>query len=371
MGGCELQLLNLCRALQKKGIDLIILYGGKLNGFNEELVEGIPAFKIPAVFFSLRIIPLYLVYFFKFKLKRTPSLFHCHALTHFNEQIGWFSKMSQVPALIKIATDGDMTALNRRLSCQSFTKVKTFIINGLFGRVRMKSYLSFSGYICLNSSIKEELKSFSIQEEKIHSIPNGVDCDRFSPVSLEEKRKIRAEFGFPLEGQLILMAARFIEEKRFSDLILAYFKIRERFPKAILVLVGDGPDRKRCEELGKGVVFRGVQREIEKYYKAADLFAFTSSHEGLPNVILEAMASALPIVATHLSGIEELIHPFEEGLLVPPKDVDAIAEALSYLLEHPEEGQKMALRAREKVVMRYSIEKIAEAFISCYQGLST
>ena len=152
----------------------------------------------------------------------------------------------------------------------------------------------------------------------------------------------------------------------------------EEVPDILLVFAGRGVMRKELEELSvklgvkKNVKFTGFVEERLKlsYYKAADVFCLPSmmKTECYPLAILEAMACGLPIVASDIGGIPDAVKSGENGLLAPPKDSEALAEAIIYLLENEDIRERMGRNGRERVE-RYSWVKIAEETEKVYEGL--
>ncbi len=359
VGGCELQLLSLAKALKNHGVDLIILYSRVAGSVSYKSAGELEFFEIPRMLYKPRLIPLYLSYLFRWKLKSLPLLFHCHAISYFTEQILSFAQSKKVPTMVKVATGGDVTALKNRI-----------------GKIGFRTYAQVDRYLSINPSIQRELEDFPIAKGKIASIPNAVDPARFFPIGEREKVSLKESLGLPRQSRFITMVARFVERKRYEDLIRAWAEIAAKYPMHMLLLVGDGEERPNCEHLAEQlniqdrVIFAGEQRDTARYFQVTDLFAFTSRLEGLPNVVLEAMSSELPILASAIPGVEEIIVPFRNGLLFPPLDVAAIVRSLTYLLAHPEEARKMGIAARKKILEEFSFEKIAPKFCALYEELA-
>jgi glycosyltransferase involved in cell wall biosynthesis len=389
IGGCELQLLSLCRALRKYNVELFVIHSRTAGSQKTLSLEGVQFLYIPWICLKLRIIPYYLRYLFRCKVGAIPHLFHCHVPAPFTEQVLWFAQEQKIPAVLKITVEGEVPALQKksqeRLSLPAcfrylFRRVplslkKEALENALFGKERLQTYSRVDRYISINPNIQEELERFLIDRARIASIPNGVDAERFKPVSEKEKREIKRALGLPVDLQYIVMAARFAERKRYEDLIFAWSLLASSYPDHCLLLIGDGEERVRCERLvdclglSSKALFAGEQVEMEKYFQVTRLFAFTSRLEGLPNVLLEAMSSALPIVATSIGGIREIVTHLQEGMLFAPGDRKALAESIKYLLDHPEEGMKMGAAARKKILSEYAFEQIAPQFAALYDSL--
>jgi len=212
-------------------------------------------------------------------------------------------------------------------------------------------------------------------KDKIVVIPNGINLDGFgTPYSKEEyKEKLR----LPVDEKVILFVGNLSPYKGPDILVRAISKVIKHVPDAKLIFVGKGVMKKELEMLSKNlgikenVRFTGFIDDNLKlfYYKAADVFCLPSMMrtECYPLVILEAMACNLPIVASNIGGIPDAVKNGENGLLVSPKDPEALSDAIIYLLENEEVRERMGRNGRKKVE-RYSWEKIAEETEKIYKG---
>ena len=209
--------------------------------------------------------------------------------------------------------------------------------------------------------------------DKIVVIPNGVNIEEFDiPYSKEECRK---RLRLPLDKKILLFFGYLSPYKGPDVLIKAMSKIIKHVPDVELVFVGKGVMREELELLSKdlgiekNVRFAGFVEDGLKplYYKAADVFCLPAmmGTECYPLTILEAMTCAVPIVASKIGGIPDAVKDGENGLLVPPKDSDALADAIIYLLENEDVREKMGKKERKKVE-NYSWERIAAATEKVY-----
>ena len=203
--------------------------------------------------------------------------------------------------------------------------------------------------------------------DKIVVIPNGINLEGFNV--RYSKKECREKLGLPL-GKKILLYFGYLSPYKGPDvLVKAMTKIIKDVPDAELVFAGKGVMREELEMLSKdlgiekNVKFAGFVEERLKplYYKAADVFCLpsTMSTESFGIVNLEAMACGVPIVASKIGGVPDVVKDGENGLLAPPKDSDALADAIIYLLENDEVREKMGKSGREKV-KDYSWGRIAE-----------
>ncbi len=185
----------------------------------------------------------------------------------------------------------------------------------------------------------------------------------------------RRELDLPADARIVLSVGRLSKEKGHADLIRAMVHVRRMSDlQILLVIVGDGPERTRLEalcarlDIAGAVRMVGYQHDVSAYYEAADVFALTSQTEGSPNVLLEAMVAGVPIVATAVGGVGEMIHDGENGLLVPSGDEEAIARAIVTLLEST--GLSLALTgAARKSLADYSPERYYDSVRSVFEKI--
>jgi glycosyltransferase involved in cell wall biosynthesis len=143
-----------------------------------------------------------------------------------------------------------------------------------------------------------------------------------------------------------------------------------------LDIVGDGPEmaalRQKAERLSlSGMVgFAGPVIDVLPHYHAADIFVLPSRSEGLPNVVLEAMASGLPVIATAVGGVPDIVQDRVSGLLVPPGDAGALRCALRELIENPHLSEDIGARARQDAVERFSLAAVADSYSKLYLELA-
>jgi glycosyltransferase involved in cell wall biosynthesis len=173
----------------------------------------------------------------------------------------------------------------------------------------------------------------------------------------------------------IVFVSRLILRKGLQFLIEAIPDIRKQVSNPFVIkVIGDGPDKEKflqqIEHLGVSEHFKFYgyveHDKLPEYYLDADVFILPSLAEGMPNVVLEAMGSGLPIVATRVAGSEELVQHGENGFLVAPKDVNAIAQALSTLINEKMLRERMGRRSKE-IARQYTWEFVTEQYIVLYQ----
>ncbi len=231
------------------------------------------------------------------------------------------------------------------------------------------------GIVCQSEQFKDELLKAGVRESLITILSNGIELERFQS---QDRKKARRKLALPADAPVVLTVGRLSPSKGHTHLLEAAAAIRERIPGALFVWVGDGDLRAELESeaaargLSDAVIFAGSQNQsrIPLWLSAADVFALPSLLDGSPNILLEAMACGLPIVATTVGGIPEMISDTQDGLLVPPASAEALARKLTDLLEDPVYRDLLSQNAQETVRTRYGTwQAQTQRLKEIYQGL--
>ena len=220
--------------------------------------------------------------------------------------------------------------------------------------------------VTTNYRFARMLEARGVARSRITVLHNAV---RDMRTDAGEVSALRRKLGLETHDRVVLCVGRLSHEKGHAYLIRAARSWRGR---ARLVIAGEGPDRPRLERLAHetgctdSVVFAGLTSSVAPFYAMADVFVLPSLSEGSPNVLLEAMAAGLPIVATEAGGIPEIAVDGVTGLLVPPRDVDALACAVNALLENRSRGARLAAVAKSMAGQRYTPERRAAVLAAVY-----
>jgi len=222
---------------------------------------------------------------------------------------------------------------------------------------------------------KVEIQTGGTSPERVVTIHNGVNADLFRPKEKAEAARAREELKIP-EGALVMGAVgRLHPAKGYSDLLKALVSVRNQFPGVILLIVGEGELHQeleaRSQALGLGgcVIFTGSRVDVADILPAIDLLVLSSWWEGLPNSLLEGMAGELPVVATRVGGIPEVVDDGESGLLVEPRNPMALADACVELLRDPRLREEMGRRGRRRVEERFTVESCVGQTERLYDSL--
>ena len=208
-------------------------------------------------------------------------------------------------------------------------------------------------------------------------IPNGIDVEEWKKAAVVESRADfrRKHFSASPQEKVILCVAELNSRKGQKYLIDAFKLLAEEMPNLKLVFVGDGPARKQYEKraakylLNERILFLGHQKEVAKLMSAADVFVLPSVREAFGLVLLEAAAAGVPVIATRVGGIPEIIEDFKTGLLVPSENAEALVEALRKLFQNPKGASIMRQAALDRVEILFNAKTMAEKTAEVYGEL--
>lgn len=245
------------------------------------------------------------------------------------------------------------------------------------GAFRMLAYRLTDSLADLVTNVSEDAVAAFEQKKAVPAgrmrvFNNGINPDiyRFDPA---ERHQARAELGIPTGACVLLAIGRLTDAKDYPNLLQAVGKVVHSNPDLVVLVAGQGELHDALQQqsaalgLAERVTFLGVRRDIPRLLAAADIYVLSSAWEGMPLVILEAMASERVVVATDCGGVAEALGG--TGLVVRPKDAAALASALRVALDMSEaERIRMGQLARQRVLQNYSLSAIAHKWLQLYQG---
>ena len=220
----------------------------------------------------------------------------------------------------------------------------------------------------------EQIERLGVQPDRITILHNSVKP--FVPPPQEAVQRVRREFGLADDEAVILSVGRVSQEKGHADLIRAAAALAAMSgaPQFRVVIVGDGPERERLAQLAtqlgieKRIAFAGFQRDTKPYYAMATAVAVPSHSEGSPNVVLEAMAAGLPLAANAVGGVPEILEEGVTGLMVPPRNPDAMAKALLRILSDAELRLRLGAAARARAESSHAPVAYRRTLVEFYQN---
>jgi glycosyltransferase involved in cell wall biosynthesis len=258
----------------------------------------------------------------------------------------------------------------------SGSSLVTLMRRSRLGRLELR-WLQAWAYrvMVLNEGMAEEARAAGLEPRLLLWMPNPVDTDAFAPGDSGRRQEIRARLDIPAEAAVVIFAGRLAPEKELSSLIGAFGEVVRRMPRAILILLGDGPSRGSLEEragqlgLSTSVWFAGSQPAagVPDWLQAGDLFALVSSVEGFPCSLVEAMSAGIASVVSDIPANAQLIDSGVHGLRVPVGDEARIAEAIAGLLGDPESRARMGTAARRRVLENYSTDKVVGRYEALFE----
>lgn len=359
VGGAEMHLLALTRGLVARGHSPEIFYlkgQGELAG--DFLRSGIPVQKIsmegmgeaPSAILKLR----------KIFRKTKPDLIHTHLL-----------KADSVGAVAAA-----LAGKSKRLLASKHNDERA-LLHPIFGRVHGLLSTFDRRVIVLSDHVGRFVAEHGrVSPRKIRRVYYGLD-----PLKFENAKSdgLRAELKIGEKEFVIICVARFAAQKAHTVLLDAFAKALHDIPNMRLLLVGDDPFgdyRKKAEEharllkLNDRVLFLGIRRDVPRLLAASDCFTMSSLWEGLGLVFLEAMAARLPVVATNVSAVPEVVPQGVCGLLVPPNDAEAMARAFVDIAKRNDRGRSMGEAGRIWVREKFGIDRMIDETLAILEGVA-
>ena len=227
-------------------------------------------------------------------------------------------------------------------------------------------------YLVNSQAIVEELASRGgLARGKMQVIHNGIDLARLPPFE-PERTAARAALGFDPARRLVAQVGRLEAQKDYPTYLAAAARIATTVADVDFLVVGEGGLRASLEAeaarlgIADRVRFTGVRHDVPALLGAVDVCVLTSLYEGLPNVVIEAMAAGAVAVATDVGGARELIVPDETGVIVPVGRPDVVAQGTIGLLRDPARGRRMAVAARARIVERFTTEAMVRRTTAVY-----
>ena len=346
--GGERQVLELMRRQRARGDAPVLLAPASGALFSRAAAEGIPAQDVAMrgtwdLASVLRIAQI--------TRAARPHVVHWHA-----------ARAHALGAMAAVLSPGPKRVLSRRVD---------FPVRGSWGS-RLLYALPIEAIAAISVGVKDALVRSGVRESRIQVIPSGVDLAPFdAPFDREAARRA---LGVGPETILAAQVAALAPHKSQTTLLQAAALLGDRCPTLRIWIAGEGEllETLRSEhaalKLGERVRFLGFTSDVVTLLRASDLFVLSSYLEGLGTSIVDAMAASLPVVATRVGGIPELVRHGETGLLVPPRDAGALAGALLALAGDPE--RRATMGARGRVLSReFSADRTEAATRALYEHL--
>jgi glycosyltransferase involved in cell wall biosynthesis len=391
-GGQGVQLEQLCGALSRRGVPSVILCATRGRPSEWETLDGyrirrLRADLLPGSATSSHLwMPTFGARVFMALMRLGDvGVVHVHGFHDGFLGARAFCRLRRVPLVFEMTLMGADDPLS------------IFASRPVGARLRHEAFRRADAYVAMSKAFLPSYAAAAMPPDRLHVIPQGVDTRRFRPPDDDLRRRARAEAGCGEEDPLIVFAGSLIERKGIDVLLAAWSRVHASRPSTRLVLVGrdDFPAGSadavfldthlgHLPEAARHAVRRlGLREDPERFFSAADVFAFPSRREGFGTVIIEAMSCGLPSVVADMPGITDFV--FEspatqegaapdvpDGIVVPQDDPDALAAALLDCLAHPARAAAIGQKARATVRERFDLDAvIAPAYERLYAELTS
>ena len=337
VGGAEVQAGRIAGALQRRGLSVAVLTR-RLAGL--PVVDRIAGIEIARRIRVVRVRHLFGLTFF------LSSLWQLwRQRRHYDVGlVRWWTRRPVIVTGLSTGSGSDFAVLR----------------NTLGGRMWLALARRADRVVVLGDVSRREALRAGVCPQRLALIPNGVDTRQFTPARRQ-----------PLPGRIVCVG-RLVPVKGFDVLLDALARLPADCPGWTLEFAGDGPERDRlaarAAELGLGsrVTFCGLQQDVAPLLARAALFVLPSRYEGMPNALLEAMASGCAVIATRVGAVADMLQHDRNGLLVPPGDADALARQLHRLLCAPQEACRLGNAAAATAGETYALEHVAARYARLY-----
>jgi len=285
------------------------------------------------------------------------------------------------PTVLKADSSGEMSGEYFRTGLRSLGLSPEGRLTRFFLSRRNALLQRADRFVCLSQEMRDEFIGAGIPPQRIVTIPNGVDTERFRPADPEERLALRRVLSLP-EGLVVIYTGRLVRYKGVPELLEAWRVIASEYPEACLVLVGEGGgDQQACEAqlrqdvaahgLTASVRFTGAVDNVEDWLRAADIFVFPTHDEAFGLSVVEAMACGLAVVSTRVGGLADIVRDGENAVAVPPGSPERLAEALRVLLDDPGYRERLGSAAREHARAHYDVDVVCDAYRKLLSDLSS
>lgn len=257
------------------------------------------------------------------------------------------------------------------------------VLHGYFGPLKSRAFRLLerllarvtTRLIAVSPQVRDDLVSLGVAPaEKFTVVRLGVELGERVRTEVAGG-EARARLGIAPDRFVVGWVGRMTGVKRTDDVLESLARLRERGVDAVLLMVGDGPDRDAVERRASllGIVrhcyFLGYQEDVSGWYQAFDAMILPSANEGTPVVVIEALAAGCPVVATSVGGVPDVVQEGVDGFLVPAGDVEQLAERLARLAGDPELRSRMGEAGRESIPARYAVERLVGDVDELYRSL--
>lgn len=360
--GAEMVLLNLVDEQLKVGLSPLILSAGTHDISEKPLEKAALARGLPFITWRMRaglnILQAWKI--MRFAQKEGFQLFHSHGYK-FNILIGAFPlSLRLIPLLV---------TLHGHVNASRYTKMWVYELLDNFFLRRVDSI------VLVNSRMRDldAVRNFDLS--RVHEIANGIPTNRDKHIDISNDFQVQ-DF-LKKHSPIVGAVGRLSYEKGLCYLVDAFSKLRTTYPELGLLIIGEGSEHANLKReiqqkgIADHVLMPGYRYSIPAYLSKLSVFVMPSLTEGLPIVLLEAMLESVPVVASNVGGIPEVLDQGRYGKLVYPKRPDQLSEAIDQVLNNIRQAKKIALEGRQRIIDYYSISSMEYSYRQLYLSLLT
>jgi glycosyltransferase involved in cell wall biosynthesis len=358
--GAEVQMATLLRALARRSdlrLFAILFNEGRLA--EEIRAAGVPVMVIPESRHSVLGI---VARARDFTRRERIDILHAHGYKE-NFVAAWVSRLSDVAHVVRTQHGAPEPYTGWKRAKQVLTEaLDRFTTRYVTDRV-----------ICVSRRLARRMRHYAAPQQLV-TVHNGIEVERVhSPLTPAEARR---RLGLPETAEVVGTAGRLVPVKRLDIFLQAARWLANARPETHFVIAGSGPEEARLRGLANSlglterVVFPGYRNDVHDVLRAMDIFVISSDHEGLPMVLLEAMALGVPVVSRAVGGIPEVIEDGRSGLLVGTAEPEALAVRCAALLADAGERELIAARAATRVASEFSAQRTADEILRLYETLA-
>lgn len=309
------------------------------------------------------------VLWYLIKLRGKFDVIHAHSVWWGGLLVGPLSRVLHKPAINETVLLGADTP--------------SALITEKFGKLKLSLLKQFDRILSISKALSEDFLFHGFKSEQVVTLMNCVDLELFSPISNEIlKLQIRRHLDLPVSPTILLFVGAVNERKGVDILVKAFIKAERKLGNLFLLIVG--PNRRHEDfqrelqrmieesELKNRILFWGVVNDrnvLSQLYQASDIFVFPSNREGLGNVVIEAMASGLPVIVTQLPVLEEVITNAVNGLFVPVGDFECVSNNIVELSKNKELCHKLSINSRAYAEKKHSFGYWQAEMINTYESM--
>jgi glycosyltransferase involved in cell wall biosynthesis len=367
LGGAQMHTLRLARYLSQHGVDVQVITRHHPGLPLKETIDGVSVYRTP-IWHPSKLIASFSFTFHALRLLQSSR--QDYQVIHSHEMLS--------PMTIGLAASqlgGARLVINPHRGGYLGDVYKLVNRRPISGKMRLRwAQKRGDAFVAVSHEIASELEAVGIDKDKIWHIPYILDTDHFRPADGVDRAELRSQLGMQ-DGLWACYAGRLVAEKGLNVLLKAWEMVVRCNPEARLVIVGYGDQRSYLEELSEirgiegQVRFAGAVADTVHYLQASDVYVQPSFTEGLPISVLEAMGCGLPVIATGVGGVTDLLSNGINGIIIPPHDPDVLSDCLVEMLSNQDLRHRLGSQARQDVIAYCATDKVGEAHLELYRQL--